>query len=337
MTFHLLFAALTFASCALPTDTSVFPIVPAAEFSKQARQGTLGDFSMSSTLHATRDGYPAPVAPAPAALHYVDGDPRYLEQGFTLKDSIAVPSEQIVNPNGTGHPGAQGQGREQVLAPRERRPLERASLGYTPPPIPPGSSAPYLAGQMTPNPSLWPDEAQGASLFRDLRAFQSLDLITIIIDESSEGRKKAETDAESKFSLTAAISNFFGIETKSWASNNEALDPSNLLNATTDSKFEGDGETTREGELKARISAIIMEVLPNGLLRIEGTKIVSVNSEEEIMVISGLVRQPDVDAFNQISSSRIANMRIDFYGRGVVAENQQPGWLARIIRNIWPF
>ena len=80
-----------------------------------------------------------------------------------------------------------------------------------------------------------------------------------------------------------------------------------------------------------------MEVLPNGLLRIEGSKIISVNSEEEIMVISGLVRQRDVLATNEVASSRIANMRIDFYGQGVVADKQSPGWGARIFDTIWPF
>ncbi len=80
-----------------------------------------------------------------------------------------------------------------------------------------------------------------------------------------------------------------------------------------------------------------MELLPNGLLRIEGTKIISINSEEEILVISGLVRQRDITAANQVDSSRIANMRIDFYGQGVIAEQQEPGWGARIFRAVWPF
>src|SRR5262249_3697406 len=114
-------------------------------------------------------------------------------------------------------------------------------------------------------------------------------------------------------------------------------DPANLINAETHQKYEGDGETKREGTLKARISAVILEVLPNGLIRLEGTKIVSVDHEEEIMVISGLARPRDIDAGNQIDSSRIANMRIDFYGRGVVAEHTFPGWGARLLRYVWPF
>jgi flagellar L-ring protein FlgH len=303
-------------------------VVPAKEFSRSVREGTGEEFSIFEVAKRQKQGraklnnqmHAGSAEQQPATLHYVDGDPRYLEQGLTLKRSIAAPT--AVQQEDAG---------KQIFAP--------APVMYNPPQqqIPYGSSAPYLNGQVRTNPSLWPDEAQGASMFRDMRAFQAMDIITILINESSKGQKKAETDTESKFSLSAAISNLFGVETKDWAANNTALDPSNLINATTNSKFEGDGETTREGRLTGRISAVIMEALPNGLLRVEGTKIVAVNSEEEIMVISGLIRPRDIDARNQVDSSRIANMRIDFYGRGLIAENQEPGWLSRILRRVWPF
>jgi flagellar L-ring protein precursor FlgH len=190
---------------------------------------------------------------------------------------------------------------------------------------------------MTANPSLWPDEGQGAALFRDFRAFESMDVITILVNENTVGKKKTGTDAKSEFSITAAISNFFGIETKDWAANNESLDPTNLINAETETDLKAKGETKREGKLLGRLSAVIMEVLPNGLLRIEGTKIVSVDNEEETMILSGLVRQRDVDAENQVDSSRIANMRIDFYGRGILGEQTNYGWGVRLFKFIWPF
>ncbi|MCC6954823.1 MAG: flagellar basal body L-ring protein FlgH, partial [Deltaproteobacteria bacterium] len=250
----------------------------------------------------------APPVPAPNGGMKVEqfqekfsGDPRYLKDGLKLHGSIDVPSEQLPEP------------------------LLGKQQAAVPPPPPPGSSAPYYMGQMTANPSLWPDEAQGASLFRDMRAFQPMDIVTIIVNERAEGAKRAQTDAETKSSLLAAVANFFGEELE-YVSDNAGLDPTNLINATTESKFEGEGNTTRSGSLKAKISAVILEVLPNGLLRLEGTKIMSVDHEEEIMVISGLVRPRDIDALNQTDSSRIANMRIDFYGRGVVAEQTFPGW-----------
>ena len=102
-------------------------------------------------------------------------------------------------------------------------------------------------------------------------------------------------------------------------------------------EFKGEGETNRKDTLKGTISAVVAEVLPSGLMRIEGEKIVSVNAEEQIMKISGLVRPRDVNSNNEVLSSKIANVRIDYYGRGTVDEAQYGGWAARILHRVWPF
>jgi flagellar L-ring protein precursor FlgH len=102
------------------------------------------------------------------------------------------------------------------------------------------------------------------------------------------------------------------------------------------SEFTGDGETERKGNLTGKISAMVVEVLPSGILRIEGEKIVSLNSEEEIMVISGLVRPEDVNSKNEVDSSKVANVRIDYYGNGTIGDAQRGGWLGRVLRRWWP-
>lgn len=186
------------------------------------------------------------------------------------------------------------------------------------------------------NASLWPANSEVASYYRDFRAFQPYDVITIVIDESAEGNKTADTDSETKFSLLAGITEFFGLETSKWAKNT-SLDPTQLIRASTDSSFESQGQTARTGTLRAKISAVIVEVLPNGLLKLEGKKTVSVNNEDEVIVISGLVRQPDINAYNQVQSSRIANLQIDFYGIGRMADDQTPSWGYRVFKAIWPF
>jgi len=211
-------------------------------------------------------------------------------------------------------------------------------------PPPPGSSSPYYLGQMTANASLWPDESQQSSLFRDLRAFQPMDVVTIVISESVEGQKRTQTDSQSRFSILAAITNLFGFLSPqsatpagTWNQNNPGLDPENLINAQTNSVYQGTGQTRRLGSLKGKLSAMVLEVLPNGLLRLEGTKIISVDNEEEVMVVSGLARLRDIDPLNQLDSSRIANMRIDFYGKGVVGDTTTLGWGTRLVRSLWPF
>lgn len=202
---------------------------------------------------------------------------------------------------------------------------------------PTGSRAPYVDKVRTGNPSLWPAAGNSSLLASDFRAKQPMDIITILINERSEGSKEADTEADAEFTLQAALTEFFGFETRSLADNFESLDPTSLIDTSTTLEYAGEGETNRSGTLTGTISAVIMEVLPNGLLRVEGTKILAVNNEEEIMVLSGLVRSRDISASNQVDSSRIANMRIDFYGRGIIADQQNPGWGYKLFKMLWPF
>ncbi|MCB0323366.1 MAG: flagellar basal body L-ring protein FlgH [Bdellovibrionales bacterium] len=320
---------LLFAGCAGPAPYVNRNIVPAEEFSRAVKSGDAEAYSFRRVAHQPEQALvpEPPVLPAMPVAEQVDGDPRYLSQGLELRRTIAGPQQQLIQDGGAARAQlAHGAGQ-----------FPHPPNAALPPAPPPGSSAPYLMGQMTANPSLWPDEGQGASLFADHRAMQAMDIVTITINENTKGKKKAGTDASTEFDVLAGISNFFGVETKEWAANNTALTPAQLINASTSTEFAGEGETEREGTLSGRISAVIMEVLPNGLLRLEGSKIISINDEEEVLVISGLVRLRDINTRNEVDSSRVANVRIDFYGRGVLGEKQSPGWGARIFQAVWPF
>lgn len=184
--------------------------------------------------------------------------------------------------------------------------------------------------------SLWKESRGGSDLFRDYRAWQPMDLITIVVSENTEGKKEADTEVKQDSSISAAIQNFFGLEAWSKIVKTD-IDLNNLVNATTQSDFKGEGETTRKGSLRARMSAMVVEVLPSGVLRIEGEKIISLNSEDETMVISGLVRPEDVSSNNEVDSSKVANVRIDYYGQGTLGDAQRGGWMGRMIRRLWPF
>ncbi len=180
--------------------------------------------------------------------------------------------------------------------------------------------------------SLWKESRGGNNMYYDYRAWQPMDLITIVVSEDAEGSKEADTEVKSKTSVELAIDKLLSLET-----NFTDIDPSSLIQADSKNDFKGEGETTRKGSLTARISAMVAEVLPSGVLRIEGEKILSVNNEEQVMVISGLVRPRDVNSDNEVPSNKVANMRIDYYGRGTVGEAQYGGWLGRALRKVWPF
>jgi flagellar L-ring protein precursor FlgH len=184
--------------------------------------------------------------------------------------------------------------------------------------------------------SLWRESNGSPDFFRDVRAWQPMDLITIIIDENSEGKKEADTELKSQSSILASIESLLGFE-DDVTSSNPNVELASLLQATTKNDFKGEGETNRKDELTGTISAMVAEVLPSGILRIEGRKIIAVNNEEQVMVISGLARPRDIKSDNTVDSSRLANMRIDYFGTGQVGNLQREGWLSTVVRKVWPF
>lgn len=203
-------------------------------------------------------------------------------------------------------------------------------------PLQPSYRGPLRDGEVSGNPSLWREGEGATSLFHDFRAFQPMDLVTVLVTEVTEGRKQADTRVNSQSSITAEIAAFLGLE-KSVPRSNPDVDPTALIDATTATQVEGRGETLRRGQLRGTISCMVQEVLPSGILRIQGEKIIAVNDEEQIMVMSGLVRPRDVNSRNEVDSAKVANMRIDYYGKGTIGLIQSPGWLMRALMKLWPF
>ena len=187
--------------------------------------------------------------------------------------------------------------------------------------------------------SLWRESRGANDMLRDDRGWQAGDLITIAVTENDQGTRQAQTNTKSESTLATALSNFFGIAgIFSPDHPKEAdLNGGKLISASSTQEFKGQGLTNRTNSLKGRISVMVAEVLPTGILRIEGKKIVSVNEEDQIMILSGLVRLRDINSDNEVDSSKVANMRIDYFGKGTVDEAQTPGWGTRLIKTIWPF
>lgn len=176
--------------------------------------------------------------------------------------------------------------------------------------------------------SLWAGETQSSSLFADTRAKRAGDIVTIKVSENSKGSKKVNTDTKRESTISDGISSFFGTSDK-------VFNPA--VGAKSTSKFKGDGGTDRSSLLEADVTAKITEVLPNGNFVIQGRREVVVNNEEEVMVLTGVIRAEDISPANVILSSYIANARIEYTGKGDLADNQRPGWLKRIFDKVWPF
>jgi flagellar L-ring protein precursor FlgH len=157
--------------------------------------------------------------------------------------------------------------------------------------------------------------------------------------ENISGSKKAGTSASRDSSYDVAIDNVLGNPlnfglTNLWGHGN-TLSPT--VKAAGKSDFTGDGETSQEGNLVGTITAKVVEVQPNGNLVIESRKEITLNNETQILVLRGIIRTDDVSFENTIPSTRVADAKLFFVGKGVLSEKQSPGWLARVLDRVWPF
>jgi flagellar L-ring protein precursor FlgH len=259
-----------------------------------------------------------------ASMHLVDGDirPDFQQQlPQRIKRSPELLGEDRAL-RGSGASGPADQGEIPIYRSAEQLPTtyrEPLPLGD------PGISA-----------SLWHESRGNNEIFRDFRAWQPMDIVTIVVSERSRGTHDADTLTNSRSTVQASLEAILGLE-DDIQNITGVKDLAKAMRAQTVNEYRAEGETRRTQELTARISAVVAEVLPSGLLRIEGEKIIAVNNEEQVMVLSGLVRTRDINSSNEVNSSNIAQMRIDYYGKGIVGEVQYGAWLSRIMRLIWPF
>jgi flagellar L-ring protein precursor FlgH len=184
--------------------------------------------------------------------------------------------------------------------------------------------------------SLWRDDVAAYYLFADTRARFPGDLLTILIAEDSSGTKEADTSTSTESEVDASLEQFFGFP-QALAENNPSINPASLVKASTSRTFDGAGTTSRKGRLTARMTATVTLVAPNGNLWVEGDKIVSVNKEDQHLIVKGWVRPDDIDAQNQVLSTRLAQGRLDYYGSGTVGIKQSPGWGYWLMDALWPF
>jgi len=212
---------------------------------------------------------------------------------------------------------------------------------------------PALQPPMTP-PQEYNQEAYGANnpgslfaaseqdtLFADSRARRVGDIVVVKLVESTKAQNKAETNADKDNNSDYTVNALFG-KSKSGFIPLVGIGPqarvgTPALNTSSVSDLQATGTTKRENYVSSSMAARVIRVLPGGLLQIEGAREIRVNEETEYMVVRGMIRAKDVDADNTIYSTQIADATIEYYGRGVLADKQKPGWFTRLMDNIWPF
>lgn len=162
-----------------------------------------------------------------------------------------------------------------------------------------------------------PGYASG-SLLQDKRALRVGDILTIVLDESTQSSKSAGTSYGKSSDVGIGVPRVLG---KNYP------DVETSISSSRD--FSGSAESSQQNALRGAIAVTVHQVLPNGTLLVKGEKSLRLNQGDEFIRLSGLVRVDDINNNNQISSRNVANARISYSGRGTLNDSNSAGWLTR--------
>ena len=179
--------------------------------------------------------------------------------------------------------------------------------------------------------SLYTSSGRLADGFRDVRASQTYDLVTIVVNENSSAVSTGATKTSRASSVAASVAS--GLLPK-----NSVKALSNLATTSNNQALQGQGTTTRGTTLTTTVTAEVTAVLPNGNLVVQGQKAILVNSEKQIITLRGIVRPDDLSPLNSVSADRVARMEILVNGKGVVNDAvKRPFILYRLLLGLLPF
>ena len=195
---------------------------------------------------------------------------------------------------------------------------ENFAAAIAPPPPPPPAPA---------NGAIFQAANGYAAIYEGARARAVGDPLTIVLVE----RTVASKSAASKLDSTGG----FGITPPS-TGNLSLFNPTDVR-TSGNRNFDGSGSSTQANALAGEVSVTVSQVLPNGTLVVQGQKQVTLNRGDEYVQIRGIVRPIDIDATNRVLSTRVADARIAYTGRGDLARASRQGWLSRFFQVISPF
>ena len=200
--------------------------------------------------------------------------------------------------------------------------------GYKPVqmPMPKPEQASYNAN------SLWRNGSR--AFFRDQRASRVGDIMTVTVNITDKANIANETQRSRTNKEDSGITNFIGAQTITQA--NKIL-PGRILTTDSTASSDGKGSVNRQEALQTNVAAVVTQVLPNGNLVVEGKQEIRVNFEIRELIVAGIVRPEDIQSDNTINSSKIAQARIAYGGRGQITDVQQPRYGQQVMDVLLPF
>ncbi len=171
-------------------------------------------------------------------------------------------------------------------------------------------------------------QSRSQPLFEDRRPRMVGDTLTIELEEQVSASKTSSSNANRDGSMGLSLAT-----TSSRASQVGDFG----LDASTTHDFSGGGGSQANNSFTGTISVTVMQVMPNGNLRVRGDKQIAINQGSEFIRFSGVVNPRTITGENTVSSTQVSQTRIEYVGDGYINEAQRMGWLHRILLNISPF
>jgi flagellar L-ring protein precursor FlgH len=181
--------------------------------------------------------------------------------------------------------------------------------------------------------SLWRNGSR--AFFKDQRAHQVGDLLTVAVNITDKANIENDTSRSRSNKEDSGITDFIGAKTL--GAQAQKVLPGRILTADSTASSEGKGSVDRKEALQTNVAAVVTQVLPNGNLVVEGKQEIRVNFEIRELVVAGIVRPEDIQSDNTIESTKIAQARIAYGGRGQITDVQQPRYGQQVMDVLLPF
>ncbi len=204
-----------------------------------------------------------------------------------------------------------------------------ARPGYRPVQMPMPAAQP---ASYNPN-SLWRNGSR--AFFKDQRAHQIGDILTVQVNITDKANIANETQRSRTNAEDSGVTDFLG--SKLLTGKAAQVLPGRILTADSSSSSDGKGSVQRQEALSTNVAGVVTQVLPNGNLVIEGRQEIRVNFEIRELIVAGIVRPEDIQSDNTIDSSKIAQARISYGGRGQITDVQQPRYGQQVLDVVLPF
>jgi flagellar L-ring protein precursor FlgH len=189
-----------------------------------------------------------------------------------------------------------------------------------------------MAASYNPN-SLWRNGSR--AFFKDQRAHQVGDILTVKVRIADKAEIDNETKRSRKSEEDAGVDDLLGLSKLPIFK--KVPIPGKVIDTTSTATSEGKGSVNRKEDLRTSLAAVVTQVLPNGNMVIEGRQEIRVNYELRELVVGGIVRPEDIESDNTLESTKIAQARIAYGGRGQITDVQQPRYGQQVLDIILPW